>query len=222
MKKIEINRGTYDIYNAFPQVQEFPVFDKPNPKVAVLVRLFTMADYPPISHKFVHMAMWSMRSHMLNSDMKEYKPSVVFHIEEQLFETARPIFEQASVPPENIIVFPTDICPTTLTGNALHKAVAPLVDPQLEKFERVIVLDADSFSLGNEQSGLIPLIDVSLNEMPPDQISLLRSWTTWDPVRDEIPQLVRSWRSRKRGVSGKGSVLFQHYDRDNRKHSLSR
>lgn len=122
---------------------------------------------------------------MLNSDMSQYQPTIIFHIEEALYKTAQPIFETAAIPDESIIVFPTDLCTTDLNQNALHKACAPFIDPQLEQFERVIVLDADSFSLGNEKSGLVPLMDVSLNKMSPDQIILLRGWTQWEPVRDE-------------------------------------
>ncbi len=182
---MELNRGNYDIYMAFPEIRDFPVYTNPNPNLAVLVRLFTMADYPPISHKFVYMAIWSMRSHMLNSDMKDYEPSIVFHIEDVLYETAKPIFDTAGIPAECIITFPTDLVTTSLTQNALHKAVAPFVDSQLEKFERIIVFDADSFSLANERSGAVPLMDISLNYCAPDTITLLRSWTKWDPERDE-------------------------------------
>ncbi len=192
---IEINRLSYDIYKSFPQIDSFPVYSNPNPKTAVLIRLFTMANHPPVSLKYVIMALWSMRSHMLNSDMRDYKPTIVFHIEDVLYyEYAKPIFETAGVPNEYIIVFSRDLVPTTLhdnedfllTGdNVLHKAAAPFIDPQLEKFERVIVLDSDSFSLANERSGLVSLMDVSLNKMPPDQLCLLRGWTKWKPVRDE-------------------------------------
>lgn len=185
MSEIEINRGTYDIYNAFGQIRNFPIYDDANPKMAVLVRLFTMADYAPISHKFVYMAIWSMRSHVLNSDMSKFKPTVIFHIESDLFETARPIFEGAGIPSQNIIVYPSDMFDTPLEGVALHKAASPFVDPQLEQFDRVIVLDADSFSLGNTKTGVVPLMDVSLNKLRPDTISLLRGWTKWEPERDE-------------------------------------
>ena len=194
---MNIDRSTYDIYMAFPQITDFPIFDAPTQKIAVVIRLFSQASYAPISHKFVYMALWSMRSHMLNSDMREYQPSIVFHIEDALYETAQPIFEKAGIPEECVVVFPTDICPTNLQNNALHKAVAPLVDPQMEIFDRIIVLDADSFSLSDANTGELPLMDISINQLPPDQLTLLRGWTKWEPSRDEY----ENWYGQ--GIGGK-------------------
>ena len=95
------------------------------------------------------------------------------------------MFELAGIPDHQIIIFPSDLISTELRGYSLHKAAAPFLDPQLETFDRIIVLDADMFSLANEETGLVPLMDLSLNKMPPDQISLLRGWITWTPPRDE-------------------------------------
>lgn len=181
----ELSRANLEIQTIFPQVHDFPTPADTNRDLAVLVRLFTVADYPPLSHCFVHMAIWSMRSHLLNSDMCTYNPSIVFHIEDELFDTAKPIFEAAGIPEQCIIVFPSDLCRTNLPRNAFHKAASPFLDETLERFERVIVFDADSFSVANENSGLVPLMDVSLNHLAPDQIVLLRGWTDWNPTRDE-------------------------------------
>ena len=174
-----IDRSIYDIYSAFPQIASFPVYDRPNRRVAVLVRLFSYGDDQG-SAKYVRTALWSMRSHMLNSDMRDYQPTVVFHVE-SAFATARDILTAAGVPQENIIIYPTGLLKPQRRGHALHKAIAPLVDTQLDEFERVIVLDADSFSLSNEASGVVPLMDMSLNEMPTGEIALLRGWETYDP-----------------------------------------
>ena len=181
----EINRHNYDISHAFPQVHDYPMYAEPDPNVAVLVRLFAMNDdLPELSHKFIHLGLWSMRSHMLNTDMCEYKPSVIFHIEDRLYQVSKHVFDEAGVPTDNIIVFPDDLCLPSKSGAAQYKAVAPLIDPQLERFDRVIVIDADVFSVADDAC-LIPLMDISLNKLPPDETVWLRTWTKWEPQKDE-------------------------------------
>ena len=79
---LRINRMNYDISTAFPQIRDFPVYDNASTRVAVLVRLFGMSDNVPLSTNLIALALWSMRSHMLNSDMARHQPSVIFHIED--------------------------------------------------------------------------------------------------------------------------------------------
>ena len=174
---MELNRSVYDISSAFPQIASFPVYDRPDKRVAVLVRLFTHGDNRA-SAKYVHMALWGMRSHMLNSDMRDYQPTVVFHVDSAFNDWVQPILTAAGVPRENVIVYPSEMLKPQRLGHIYHKAVAPLVDTQLDQFERVIILDADTFSLSNEASGPVPLMDMSLNAMPADEIMLLRGWVT--------------------------------------------
>ena len=185
MKRISINRTTLPLEGLFPKITEFPVYDNPDPNTAVLMRLFTQANYAPLAQTFIPMALWSMRSVMLNSDMRHYKPTIVFHCDDRLYDMGKPVFEEAGVPPESIIVYNHELVPTTLENPILHLAAAPLLDPQLEQFHQVIVLDADLFALGNSTTGLLPLMRVSLQNMPDNDIALLRGWTHWDPVRDE-------------------------------------
>lgn len=171
-----IDRRVYDICSAFPQITSFPVYDRPDNRVAVLVRLFSHGDDQK-SAKYVRTALWSMRSHMLNSDMRVVKPTVVFHVESAFADTAKPILTAAGVPSDNVIIYPTELLKPQLRRNALHKAVAPLVDRQLDEFERVLVLDADTVSLsGKESNRLVPLMNMSFNDMPADEITLLRGW----------------------------------------------
>ena len=181
----DITIRNYDIHNALPQVHNFPIYADPDPSVAVLVRLFaTKNDYPALSHKFIHLALWSMRWHMLNTDMCDYKPTVIFHIEDRLYRHSEHIFDQAGIPSDNIIVFPNDLFLPPKSTTAQHKAVGPLIDPQLERFDRVIVIDADVFSVAIDGC-LIPLMDISLNKLTPNETVWLRAWTKREPKQDE-------------------------------------
>ena len=178
----QIGRTTVDIYASFPDITDFPKYDSPDPDLCVLVRLFGTGWH---HENLVRVALWSMRSHMLNTDMRDYRPTVIFHVESALYKTARPIFEQAGVPPDNIIVFPSGIVPSNLHSNILPNAAAPFLDPQLERFQRVIVLDADTFSLSGSETGAINIMDISLNELPRDELIILRTWVKWAPDNDE-------------------------------------
>ena len=179
---MKIDRNTINIYATFPEVHDFPIYENANPTLAVLIRLFGTGKH---QEDLVRLALWSMRSHMLNSDMRDYQPSIVFHVEDALYQSASSIFDTAGVPPEYIVTFPSNIVPTRLVNNELHKAASPFLDEQLERFERIIVLDADSFSLANERAGAVNLMDASLNQLPPAEISLLRGWVKWRPETDE-------------------------------------
>lgn len=194
---IELNRQTIDIFSVFPPVSDFPRYSEADSNLAVLVRLFRVEHTSHDKRRYVNMALWSMRSHMLNSDMRDYMPTVVFHVEDKLYDSTKHFFGEAGVPDENIVVFSSSLLPDSPRGFSLHKACAPMVDPQIiDRFERVIVLDADLFSISNEATGLLPLLRVSIDEMPPDQICLLRSWTN----RDIAEHVYRFW--------------FQHCERD--------
>lgn len=177
-----IGRTTVDIYASFPDITDFPRYESPDPELCVLVRLFGTGWH---HENLVRVALWSMRSHMLNTDMRDRQPTVIFHVESDLYETARPIFERAGVAPENIIVFPSGIVPSELHSNILPNAAAPFLDAQLERFQRVIVLDADTFSLSGGDTGSINILDISLNELPRDELVILRTWVKWAPDNDE-------------------------------------
>lgn len=199
MQTTLINRTTVPVEGIFPVISDFPMYERPHPKVAVLIRLFTQADYAPLAQTFIPMAIWSMRSLILNSDIGEYKPTPIFHIDQRLWDMGKEVFQEAGVPEEYIIVYDPDIVPTSLDKSIMHLAAAPFLDEQLERFERVIVLDSDLFALANRGTGLLPVMDVALNKMPENDISLLRSWTVWNPTRDEY----KNWHDHgQRGKKG--------------------
>ena len=171
-----------NIYAAFPQISNFPTYDDADPKTAVLIRLFSDVER---TEQMTNMVLWAMRSHILNSDMRIYKPTPIFHVEQSHYERSRHMFEAAGVPESNIIVYPSDLVTTNLKGNLMHYAASPFLDPQLERFDRVIVVDGDSFSLANADTGWVPLMDISFNKFPQDSIQILRSWEIWQPETDE-------------------------------------
>ena len=185
MKPTSINRTTVPVEGMFPMISDFPIYDDPDPKVAVLMRLFTQGNYAPLAQSFIPMILWSMRSLILNSDVQNYKPSIIFRCDQRLWDMGKEVFEKSGVPKECIIVYDPNLVPTELDNAIMHLAAAPFLDNQLERFERVIVLDGDLFALANDRTRLLPIMDVSMNKMPSDDISLLRSWTVWEPERDE-------------------------------------
>ena len=182
---ISVNRTTVPVEGMFPMLTDFPIYENPDPKVAVLMRLFTQGNWAPLAQSFIPMILWSMRSLIVNSDAKVYKPTPIFHCDQRLWDMGKEVFQEAGVPEDYVIVYDPDIVPTSLDNAIMHLAAAPLLDRQLERFERVIVLDGDLFALANQNTGLLPVMDISLNTMPDNDISLLRSWTVWDPTRDE-------------------------------------
>lgn len=198
-----IDRSVYELRKAFSvQIHGFPTYRPEHPEIGVLVRMFSQADWAPVSHEFVYEGLWSMRSRVLNSDVGVFKPQIVFHIEDVLYDTAKPIFEEAGIPEDWIIVFPSDIVVTELENNALHKAAAPFLDTQLDRFEHVIVLDSDSFCLAGGGTAPVPLMDVSLNKLRPDTISMLRGWPAWDMGDDD--GYANWYNRRERGCGERG------------------
>ena len=206
MQPISINRTTVPVEGMFPMIRDFPAYGNPDPNIAVLMRLFTQANYAPLAQNFMPMILWSMRSLILNSDMRDYKPSLVFHCDQRLYDMGKEVFEESGVPEECIVVYDPDIVPTILDKPIMHLAAAPLLDPQLERFKRVIVLDGDLFALGNADIGYLPIMDVSLNKMPNHDIALLRSWTKWNPIRDEYKNWYDHGQREKEGFLEKAAT----------------
>ena len=60
---------------------------------------------PVPCHKYIYMVFWSMRSPILNSDMAEYRPRVIFYGEDEVHDSGHEIFEEAGVPEEWIVTF---------------------------------------------------------------------------------------------------------------------
>ena len=177
-----ISRTSINIYSCFPSIANFPLYDTPDPAVAFLVRLFGVGVH---QENLVRLALWSMRSHILNADIQQFKPTIIFHIEDALYKNTCSLFDQAHIPKENIIIFPSDLIPTNIRGNILPNAAAPFIDPQLERFEHIIVIDADTFSLSRSTLQPLNIMDISLNQLPQDEIIPLRSWVKWSPPEDE-------------------------------------
>ena len=137
------------LHNLFPTFETFPNVTADG-KITVLIRLFPRCEHTIDDQdlKVVNIALWSMRSHILNADFAKFKAMPIFHIKQALYPAASEILRSAGVPCDSIISFPDDLCATNIPNATHHwKAAAPILDPQLEKFDHVVVLDGDCFSL---------------------------------------------------------------------------
>ena len=165
----------YQIQEAFPPISDFPVYDVKDSEIAVLIRLFLPTKGAEWERWF-YTALWSMRSHILNSDMQDHKVRFYFHTQASLFDVAKYAFEKVGVPRDAILVYPDDLITSNKRTHTLYYAASPFLDERLDKFEYVIVLDADEFSIRSKTSAPLPLISMSIDHLPTDEISLTRSW----------------------------------------------
>ena len=181
----KLDRALWEMTSAFPQIRNFPTYEVQHPEVGVLGRIFMNGSDPVPCHKYIYMALWSMRSHILNSDMAEYRPRVIFYVEDEVHDSGHEIFEEAGVPEDWIVTFSADLCPTTVEDNFMSKAACALVDERFHELEHLVIVDTDTFSAGDRLTGFAPILDISLNRLSQEEIVPLRGWTHWDPVRDE-------------------------------------
>ena len=177
LTKKGINRSNYNIMDALPAISDFPAYFNTNSEIAVLIRVFPSVNFNNWGPWF-WMALWAMRSHILNSDIQEHKVTCLFHIQESLFNVTKDVFHECGVPRDAILPYPDDLIVGQKRTHTLYYAASPFVDNRLDKFEYVIVLDADQFSLRSKSSAPFPLISMSINHLPTDDISLERGWRT--------------------------------------------
>ncbi len=173
-----INRLNYPLREKFPPISDFPVYETDGAEVAVVSRLFLPVDQKKWRSWF-NLALWSMRSHILNSDMQEYKTKYFFHVASSQLTYYDEPFKESGVPRDAILVYPDNII-KTVPGFALSYAASPFLDTRLDQFEYIIVMDADMLSLRSKSLEPFPLILMSLNDFPPDEIGLERSWVAED------------------------------------------
>ena len=146
---------------------------------ALLVRLFYIHDDKAFNEGLVNLAFWTMQSHILNSDYTDFLPRIVFHIEAALCNATKRLCDNAVVPADSIMTFDETLFSfDRLPPSPSYKALAPFLDPALERFRRVVIVDLDTLSLWEGPGPKLPLMDISLNRMPGSEIADLQSWTT--------------------------------------------
>lgn len=162
----------------FAPITSFPTV-KTNCKVGLLVRLFPYADdlELPQEELVLNLALWSMRSHILNSDIRDYDVQPIFHVKEVFYPRAYKVLHRLGIPDECIISYPNELCSlNTPVRHYYYNAAAPFLDPQLETFEHIIVVDADTFSYQPVSAQSVPLLKLSLEAFPQDTITVGTTW----------------------------------------------
>ena len=123
------------------------------------------------------MALWSMRSRIFNSDMQEYNATFFFHVVQSQYEAFyKDAFTKSKVPQHAILIYPDDMAKLSTPRHVLGYAVSPFLDDRLDKFDYVIVIDADMFALKSSSGELFPLVETSINDFPEHEIGLQRTW----------------------------------------------
>ena len=173
-----INRLNYNLREAFPPISNFPSCENTNSKIAVICRLFLPQDQVKWRN-WLNLALWSTRSHILNSDMRDHNAKFFFHVSASHFEYSKEVFKESGVQRDSILVYPDNLVKAA-PGFPLSYAAAPLLDTRLDKFEYIVVMDADMFSLRSKSLAPFPLISTSIDNFPPDEIGLERSWTSYN------------------------------------------
>ena len=80
---------------SFPHIAYFPElsFDA---KIAIVIRVFPKYDtITADDENTLNVAAWSMRSHLLNSDIPKYQAQPVFHVKELFYSRAHTFFFQS-------------------------------------------------------------------------------------------------------------------------------
>ncbi len=179
--------------NLFPSSTDFPV-PKYNSEVALLIRLFPINDMKIRSKdlQYLNVALWSMRSHIINTDMAHFNVKPLFHIKACYYDRAAPILTGGGVPEDCLLAFPDDLCSTSLPGAiAQWKATAPILDSQLDTYDHVVVVDADTFSLKSDDNQPLPLIELSLNTFTKTSFTVLYDW--YKPFRHKTHEVINWW-----------------------------
>ena len=92
-------------------------------------------------------------------------------------------FSNLGIPDECVISYPNDLCHLNTPRRSYHyNAAAPLLDTTLDRFEHIIVLDADTFSLRPPGAPPLPLVDLSLNKYSPHSFTTARAWRAGNTV----------------------------------------
>lgn len=168
---------------SFPHITHFPElsFDS---EIAIVIRIFPKHD--EITDKdddTLNIAAWSVRSHLLNSDITEYQAQPVFHVKEMFYSRAHMFFSDLGIPDECIVSYSNDLCHLNTPHRSYHyNAAAPLLDTTLHKFEHIIVLDADTFAIRPPGASPLPLVDLSLNKYAVDTFTTARAWRAGVPL----------------------------------------
>ena len=98
-------------------------------------------DDKAFNEGLVNLAFWTMQSHILNSDYTDFLPRIVFHIEAALCNATKRLCDHAVVPADSIMTFDETVFSfDRLPPSPSYKALAPFLDPELERFRRVVIV----------------------------------------------------------------------------------
>lgn len=134
--------------------KKFEQYDKHSDKLAIVIPLFKPYPKPRLSKKseqFIKIAMWSRQSLIENTNVIEMGVPVLFYIEDTLFDENAKYFEAQGMDDSCFVIF-TVKRDTQEEINFYHNRNAntglcqlPLLDKRLQKYERLIIQDADLF-----------------------------------------------------------------------------
>ena len=161
---------------------KFTQYDKSSTDLAIIIPLF--ARYKNTRNALenvasVKYAMWSYWSLQRNTNIFESNIPVLFYIEDILYETHADYFKRLGLKETDFILF-TPKPDTEEESKFYHHyrcnlglCQLPIIDSQLQHFERILILDADLFFCKTSHAQDFHNILSITDAVPPDKIGLL-------------------------------------------------
>lgn len=145
--KDEHHNRKYHLYN-LPTLKNFPDWQGYSKFACLLIPIFSFDESTEHIENYVaKSAAWSLKTWKENSDAKLFNIPCYIYVESTIADAALPILYENGVPKDDIIV--ADYPDTEW----LAKCLQPVFDKQFEKYEYIIISDADMFVLRGGAEG---------------------------------------------------------------------
>lgn len=161
---------------------KFTQYDTSSEKLAIVIPLFArykkskgaLQNVPSVKY-----AMWSRWSLQQNTNIFEENIPVIFYIEDVLYETHKAYFEKHGLKEWDFIIFTTR--PDTKEEVEFYHhyrcnlglCQLPVIAPELQKYERVLIIDSDLFFCKTSHgAGYHDILSIT-EAVPKESIALL-------------------------------------------------